>query len=152
MIGAARYITFFIIILFVFNTFVQKHHNTRLDGTWKAQGASAIKSIKLNVTGTSYLMLEETLAQHLGMSKFINLAFARSTPGGYLSTLTYKENGDIKSDIYFKIVPFNKHEFVIVEVSSFKLCNKKCIEFKNLEGTEFKEETNWWLELKDLFF
>jgi hypothetical protein len=153
MFGAMKYIVIILFLVFIFNSFLDRYAKTKLDGTWYNENPNAIiHSIKINVNGSSYLLLNQKFADKENLPRYYTLSYILSSPGGFLSSLAYFDENKLKSDIFINIIPLSKREIIIAEVNSLKICNpQKCFTLEDIRENKFINKSSILSIITDLF-
>ncbi len=153
MFGAVRYIAIFLFLIFVFNWFLDRYERTKLDGTWYNENPHAIvQSIKINVRGSSYLVLNQRFADQRKLDRYYKLSYKLSNLGGFLNNLDYFHAGSLKSDILIEITPLSKREIIIAKVDSLEVCNlQKCYHIDSIRENKFSNDSTIFSDITELF-
>lgn len=153
MFGAVKYLVIILFLIYIFNTFLEQYRKTELDGTWYNENPNAvIESMKINVSGSSYLLLNQKIADKENLPRYYTLSFIRSSPGGFLSSLAYYDENKLKSDIFLNIIPLSNREIIITDMNTFKLCNpQKCLNMDNMKENKFINTANLLSRIIDFF-
>ncbi|MDF2867588.1 MAG: hypothetical protein K0S11_1058 [Gammaproteobacteria bacterium] len=153
MFGAVKYLVIILFLIYVFNTFLEQYRKTELDGNWHNEKPNAvIESMKINVTGSSYLILNQEFAKQEKLPRYYTLSFIRSSPGGFLSSLAYYDEDKLKSDIFLSIVPLSKREIIITDINTFKICNpQKCLTIDDIKENKFVNTSTLFTRIADFF-